>query len=96
MKLKLFSIALIASLAFSNTVFAGGCAAPVEPTIPEGAAATASDMFKAKKAVEAYMAEANKFLDCKMPRSKHNRMVTKMEKTAKKFNSSLKAYKSKA
>lgn len=96
MKMRVFAIALFASLTFSSTVFAGGCAAPDEPAIPEGASASASDMFKAKKAVEVYMAEANEFLDCNMPRSKHNRMVAKMEKTAKRFNSSLKAYKTKA
>ncbi|MFP6808833.1 MAG: response regulator [Pseudomonadales bacterium] len=44
-----------------------------------------------KKEVEAYMSAANEYLECRMPRNKHNRMVAKMEKTAKKFNSLLKA-----
>lgn len=96
MKIKLLALFLVSSLTFTASAIAGSCSAPEEPPITEGADATAAQMFKTKKALDAYMKDANAYLECGMNTGKHNRMVGKMEKVAKRFNRSLRAYKSKA
>ncbi len=96
MKIKMFTLVLLANLLMSGATFAA-CTEPENPPIPEGESANGSDMLKAKKAVEAYMTAAEEYLECSRPSTRqHNRMVNKMEDLASKFNNSLRAYKAKA
>ena len=96
MKTKLFALVLLANLLMSGAAFAA-CEAPDEPAIPDGEAANGSDMLKAKKEVEAFVAGMEEYLECSRPSvNQHNRMIDKMQDVAGKFNVQLRAYKAKA
>lgn len=96
MKTKTLVFALLLNC-MAGSAFAACTAPEAEPVIPDGDTATGADMFKAKKEIETYMELAEAYLDCPGIRGpRHDRMVTKMEKVAKKFNGSLRAYKAKA
>jgi hypothetical protein len=95
MKTKLLAISLIAALMATSSAFAG-CAKPADPEIPSGDSASGADMLKAKKAVETYMADVEKYLACGIASAEQARADEKMKDVAAKFNEQLRIYKSKS
>ncbi len=96
MKTKLFALVLLANLLMSGAAFAA-CESPEEPAIPDGETANGSEMLKAKKDVEAYVAAIDEYLGCsKLSNSRHNRVVDRMQDVAETFNVQVRAYKAKA
>ena len=61
MKKLLVATGLVTGMALSTASFA--CEKPEAPAIPNGEAASGSDMLEAKKAVEAYLEAAEAYLD---------------------------------
>jgi hypothetical protein len=79
-----------------SSVTAAACEKPAEPAIPTGEAASGSDMLEAKKAVEAFLKDAEAYLECARGGIAKDRMVADMEEVADKFNRELRAYKAKS
>lgn len=94
MKTKPLIISVIAGLLFSSQAFAV-CMRPTDPEIPSGDAASGADMLKAKKAVETYVEEVNKYLECGVDSLNQKRAIDDMEKVASQFNEQLRIYKAK-
>lgn len=89
-------VALGLMMSVSGSALAA-CTAPDEPLIPEGDAASGSDMIKAKKAVEDFMAAIEEYIECSRPNSsRENRLVDQVNDVADRFNVAVRAYKAKA
>lgn len=86
----LFGALLIGALFYSSTTMA--CEAPEEPNIPDASSAVTAQMVKAQNDMEDYMAQAQTYLACVSNMNQHNRMVSKMEKLADRFNAVVRAY----
>lgn len=95
MKKLLVAFGLLVGMGFS-TVSMAACEQPAAPAIPSGEAASGSDMLEAKKAVEAFLAAAETYLECARSGAQKDRMVADMEDVADKFNKELRAYKAKS
>ena len=95
MKKILVAFGLLVGMAFSSVSFAA-CDKPESPVIPSGDSASGSDMLEAKKAVEAFLAAAEEYLECARVSSQKDRMVADMEDVADKFNKELRNYKAKS
>ena len=96
MKTKpLIMTALVAGMLISSQAFAV-CMRPTNPEIPSGDAASGADMLKAKKAVESYVADVDKYLACGVDSLNQKRAIDDMEKIAAQFNEQLRIYKAKA
>jgi hypothetical protein len=95
MKTKPLILTAIAGLLFTSQAFAV-CVKPTNPEIPSGDAASGADMLKAKKAVETFVEETNKYLECGVDSLNQKRAIDDMEDTAEKFNEQLRIYKAKA
>lgn len=65
---------------------AAACTKPEAPEMPNIETAVVAEMVKAQKAVKRYMKEGNQYLDCTRNNLQHDAMVSRMEKTATKFN----------
>jgi hypothetical protein len=85
----------VAGLLFSSQAFAV-CVKPSNPEIPSGDAASGADMLKAKKAVETFVEETNKYLECGVDALNQKRAIDDMEDIAEQFNEQLRIYKAKA
>ena len=85
----------VAGLLFSSQAFAV-CVKPSNPEIPSGDAASGADMLKAKKAVETFVEETNKYLECGVDSLNQKRAIDDMEEIAEQFNEQLRIYKAKA
>lgn len=83
----------------STASFAGGCHAPSAPaSFPDPSTATETDILAAQQAVKQYLTDmesALKCMDSEHNDSAHNTAVDDMQKTASKFNTVLRAFKSK-
>ena len=88
---KVFAAA-IATLMFSASAMA--CDKPNAPELPDPSTAVTPQMIKAKNEVNAYLEAAKAYLDCVGSNaSRHNAMVSEMEKVADKFNTAVREYK---
>lgn len=96
MKKLMLTFGLLAGFAFSNATLAQDCVKPDAPAIPEGEAASGSDMLNAKKAVEAYVKAAEEFVNCTRSGMQKDRMIADMEEVASRFNRELRSYKAKS
>lgn len=95
MKLKLAMAALVAGMLVQGTAFAA-CSRPADPEIPSGDSASGADMLKAKKAVETYIADVEKYMSCGIASNEQERAQKEMEALAQKFNEQLRIYKAKS
>lgn len=95
MKLKPLIMTALAGVLFSSQAFAV-CTRPAEPEVPPGDSASGADMLKAKKAVETYVAEVDKYLNCGADAASQKRAIDDMEDIAAQFNEQLRIYKAKA
>ena len=95
MKVKPLIMTAVAGLIFSGQAFAV-CVKPTNPDIPSGDAASGADMLKAKKAVETFVEETNKYLECGVDALNQKRAIDEMEDIAEQFNEQLRIYKAKA
>lgn len=75
----------------SNTAIA--CTEPEAPVLPDPATAVTPQMIKAKNDVQAFLADAEAFLNCTKSNKKHNIMVDNMNDVANQFNEIIRAYK---
>ncbi len=67
------------------------------PAIPDGAVSDAKAMFEAQEATKAYVAEVEKFLECREDQIgifEYNFFVTRAEEVAKSYNVELQEYRS--
>lgn len=88
---KVFAL-LFATALFSTA--AQACEKPAAPELPDPTSAVTAQMIKAKNDVKAYLDAANGYIDCvKGNASRHNAMVSEMEKVAENFNAAVRAYK---
>lgn len=88
---RLHSLALLAGLLLATPVWA--CSKPNPPEIPDPQTAVTPQMIKAKNEVQAYVAEAEKYLKCNISSSQHNKMVDEMKAVADTFNQAVRDYK---
>jgi hypothetical protein len=88
-------LALLAAMLMADSGFAA-CVRPQEPEIPSGSSASGADMLKAKKAVEAYIAEVDEYLKCGLDITMQRIAVDGMEKIASRYNEELRTYKAKS
>lgn len=95
MKTKLLAVTLFAAVLAQSTAFAG-CTKPEDPEVPAGDNASGADMLKAKKAVESYVADVQKYMACGIASAEQDRAQKKMEEIAKAFNEQLRIYKAKS
>lgn len=95
MKVKPLIMTALAGVLFSSQAFAV-CVKPTNPEIPSGDAASGADMLKAKKAVETFVEETNKYLECGVDALNQKRAIDEMEDVADAFNEQLRIYKAKA
>ncbi|HTQ98533.1 MAG TPA: hypothetical protein VMH83_01025 [Candidatus Acidoferrum sp.] len=95
MKTKLIAVTLFASVLAHGTAFAA-CAKPDEPDVPKGDSASGADMLKAKKAVETYVADIQKYMACGIASAEQDRAQKKMQDIANAFNEQLRIYKAKS
>jgi hypothetical protein len=95
MKVKPLIMTALAGLLLSSQGFAA-CVKPTNPDIPSGDAASGADMLKAKKAVETFVEETNKYLECGIDTLTQKRAIDQMENVAEAFNEQLRIYKAKA
>ena len=95
MKLKPLMMTALAGVLFSSQAFAV-CVKPTNPEIPVGDTASGADMLKAKKAVETFVEETNKYLECGVDSLNQKRAIDDMEDIAEQFNEQLRIYKAKA
>ncbi len=94
MKAKMIAFVFAASL--SGAALAD-CDEPAKPAIPDGTSASAADMFKAKKEVDAFIKASESYLEsCRVSDRRHNIMVAEMQKVASEFNENLRVYKDRA
>lgn len=94
MKVKPLIVTALAGVLFSSQAFAV-CVKPTNPEIPSGDAASGADMLKAKKAVESFVEETNKYLECGVDALNQKRAIDEMEDVAEAFNEQLRIYKAK-
>lgn len=95
MKRKQLVLTALVGLLMSGPTFAV-CIRPADPEIPSGDTASGADMLKAKKAVETYVAEVEKYLDCGVDSLNQKRAIDEMERVAARFNEELRVYKAKS
>ena len=95
MKTKPLIVTALAALLLSGQALAV-CVKPANPEIPPGDAASGADMLKAKKAVETFVEETNKYLECGVDSMNQKRAIDQMEDVAAAFNEQLRIYKAKA
>ncbi|MGV3590891.1 MAG: hypothetical protein ACO1PZ_04325 [Gammaproteobacteria bacterium] len=95
MKVKPLIMTALAGVLFPSQAFAV-CVKPTNPEIPSGDAASGADMLKAKKAVETFVEETNKYLECGVDALNQKRAIDEMEDIAAAFNEQLRIYKAKA
>lgn len=95
MKVKLLAATLFASVLVQGSAFAA-CTKPADPEIPSGDSASGADMLKAKKAVETYVADIEKYMSCGIASNEQERAQKKMEDIAQTFNEQLRIYKAKS
>jgi len=95
MKCKLVTVTFLATLLVQGAAYAA-CSKPADPEIPSGDSASGADMLKAKKAVETYVADVEKYLSCGIASGEQDRAQKKMKDVANAFNEQLKIYKAKS
>lgn len=86
-------VLLLLAIFISGTVSAA-CVKPAAPTLPDSDSAVTAQMVKAKNDVNAYLKNANAYLECVSgkPR-KHNAQVKEMKKVGNEFNETVRSYK---
>ncbi len=95
MKNTLLTFTLLAGMTMTGSVFAA-CSQPADPEIPSGDTASGADMLKAKKAVEAYVADMEKYLSCGIANNEAKRAEDQMKDIADRYNQELRTYKAKS
>lgn len=95
MKARLFTATVCAALFAHGSAYAA-CSKPAEPEVPKGDGASGADMLKAKKAVESYVADVQKYMSCGVATAEQDRAQKKMEEIANAFNEQLRIYKAKS
>lgn len=95
MKHTLLTATLLGSMLVQGAAHAA-CSKPSDPEIPNGDTASGADMLKAKKAIESYLADVEKYLTCGIASNEQDRAQKKMEDVANTFNEQLRIYKSKS
>ena len=95
MKRKLLTVTFLATLLAQGVAYAG-CSKPEDPEIPSGDSASGADMLKAKKAVETYVADIQKYMLCGIASMEQDRAEKKAKDVANQFNEQLKIYKAKS
>ncbi len=95
MKRKLLTATFLAAMLVQGAAYAG-CSKPEDPEIPSGDSASGADMLKAKKAIETYVADVQKYMSCGIASGEQDRAQKKMETLASQFNEQLKIYKAKS
>lgn len=95
MKNPLLTFTLLAGMTMTGSVFAA-CSQPANPEIPSGDTASGADMLKAKKAVEAYVADMEKYLSCGINNNEAKRAEDEMKSVADRYNQELRTYKAKS
>ncbi len=69
------------------------CSPPTKPELPNPDTAVTPQMVKAKNDVKAYLDAAEKYLNCNITTSQHNRIVDDMHNVADSFNTIVRSYK---
>jgi hypothetical protein len=88
--------AAILSAALAVPAFAG-CDKPSAPaSIPDGKTAAMDDMMAAKKAVDAFKKGMEDYLSCEKNTTKVESAHAELEKVAARFNSEVRAFKTKS
>ena len=95
MRDTLLTFILLAGMTMTGCVFAA-CTQPADPAMPSGDSASGADMLKAKKAVEAYVADMEKYLSCGINNSEAKRAEAEMKSIADRYNQELRTYKAKS
>ena len=95
MKRKLLTVTFLATLLAQGVAYAG-CSKPDDPEIPSGDSASGADMLKAKKAVETYVADIEKYMSCGVASTEQDRAQKKAKDVANAFNEQLRIYKAKS
>ncbi|MES2605786.1 MAG: hypothetical protein V4603_12680 [Pseudomonadota bacterium] len=95
MRLKFVVVTLVTGLLSSFTT-AAVCPLPTEPEIPDGSAASGAEMLRAKKAMEVYLAELAKYLECDSSPIKKKRAEQQASAVNGLFEEQMKRYKEKS
>ena len=91
---KTLSAAILA-VTLAAPAFAG-CDKPSAPaSLPDGKSAAMEDMMAAKKAVDAFRKGMEEYLTCEKNSSKADSAHAELEKVAARFNSEVRAFKTK-
>jgi hypothetical protein len=91
---KMLSAAMLWT-ALAVPAFAG-CDKPSAPaSIPDGKTAAMDDMMAAKKAVDAFKKDMEEYLSCEKSTSKVESAQAELEKVAMRFNTEVRAFKTK-
>ncbi len=95
MRLKFVVVTLVTGL-LSSFTHAAVCPLPVEPQIPDGKTASGAEMLRAKKAMEVYMADIAKYLECDSTPIKQNRAQQKVDAIVTLFEDQMNVYREKS
>ncbi len=93
MRLKFVVVTLVTGL-LSSLTHADVCTLPVDPEIPDGKAASGADMARAKKAMEVYMTELAKYLECDSSPIKKKRAQLQADAIIMLLNAQMQLYES--
>lgn len=94
MRLKFAVVALAAGLLSSFTP-AAVCPMPEEPEIPDGSTASGAQMQRARKAIEAYLADIARYLECDSTPIKQRRAQLRVDNLQLRFDEQMERYRSK-
>ena len=97
MRISMYLASTLLIFSTTSTAAFADCVAPQEPgNIPNAATATDADMLAAQHAVKQYLAAMEQHLKCLGESgSNYNASIEQMESVAARFNSTVRAFKSK-
>ena len=94
MRLKFVLVPLVTGL-LSSFTHATVCPLPINPEIPDGKNASGAEMLRAKKAVEVFMADIAKYLECDSTPIKRHRAQQRASVIEELFNEQMQLFKEK-
>ncbi len=95
MRLKFVVVTLVTGL-LSSFTYADVCPLPTKPEIPDGKIASGVEMQRAKKAVEVFMADIAKYLECDSTPIKKHRAEERASAVEALFNEQMQLFKEKS
>jgi hypothetical protein len=94
MRLKFVVVPLVTGL-LSSFTHAAVCPLPIKPEIPDGKNASGAEMQRAKKAVEVFIADIAKYLECDSSPIKRHRAEERATEIEALFNEQMQLFKEK-